>query len=290
MRDHIMLDFPVLTAGGGDFSDGVSYQVEATEEAGHLLITHKLTGESFIRELIEADQAKFSVLLVYKNSAERKHYMQTPQNMEGGEITATQRLHKHFSYAPEVMPSIVLLTAKTISGENALGVSKTWQSGSFNIPQYARIARSGKLRFTSGSSLSLFEVKHNKDLVDGQMQVSVNPTANEGVSPVILYCAKDVCDVMRNMKNISKANNSLEAMQLAVITHALSCVYAEMQMRHQKLGDDEQQIGGVLAVHMGLMQDTIDESWQDDAFSPSLAATIMAPYCMNAIHRGDDND
>jgi hypothetical protein len=59
---YLILSFPVLKYGGGDFLDGISYVVGATQAQNNrkLYITHTLKGNSFICQLVKDKKAKFS--------------------------------------------------------------------------------------------------------------------------------------------------------------------------------------------------------------------------------------
>lgn len=295
MRDNLMLDFPVLTVGGGDFCEDVAYEVSASQKAGNLVITHKLTGRSFVRRLVEAEKAKFSVLLVYRNSSERQHYSEAEIiKTEKGDIEATQMIAKSFSYSPAIMPSIFLLGNETISAKDAWGVTDIWQDGEFNIPQYARIARHPKLMFTDGKVSSLFSLVYKDKLEDGQMEVVVDEHAGEGKAPVTLYCAEDVFDDFKKNRNVfhaKKPRNAAEAARFAIVTHALSCLYAHMREQVESGDNDEAtQIEGVLAAHLHVLQHEYGADWRDPNFNPSLAATKMTPFYIKAMQGGEDDE
>ena len=295
MRDNLMLDFPVLTAGGGDFCEDVSYKVSASQKAGNLVITHKLTGRSFVRRLVEAGKAKFSVLLVYRNSAERQHYSEAEIiKTEKGDVEATQTIAKSFSYSPVIMPSIFLLESETISTKDAWGVTEIWQDGDFHIPQYARIASHPKLTFTQGNVASLFSLVYDDKLENGQMKIVVVEDAGEGKAPVTLYCGQDVFDDFKKNRNIFRADNprnTSEAARFTIVTHALSCLYAHMREQANPSGDGEApQIEGVLAAHLKTLRQKFGEDWQDPNFNPSLAATKVAPFYIKSMQDGEDDE
>ena len=291
MNENFILDFPVIATGGGDF-DAVEYQVEAGRNSENLIITHKLTGKSFVRQLIENKVAGFSVLLVYRNSAERQHCMCETYDIESDVvITATQTVPKLFSYSPEVIPSIIATQAVEIPAKDALGVSDFWREVDFRIPQYARIARHDRLVFSDGEMFSLFQLEHAKEFESGQMRIEVNETAGEGQVPVTLFCARDLYDEM--VKPVPDKNNPrdvAEAWRCAVVTHVLSYVYSYMHNLRNKTNDDAHKTEGVLAAHLELLLQETGTSWEDDDFNASLAATKMWRYSVEVIQQGGDDD
>ena len=288
MSDKLALDFPVLQQDGVDFVEAVSYEVVADKTAEELTITHTLKGQSFIRELVEENVARFSVLLLYRNSAERQSPLCTvcadskdSIDIKDSEIIARQIISiMDLSYAPEIRPSIILLKGQKITVKESSGLTDFWEQGEhFDIPQYSRIALCPKLKFTSGDISKLMKVELDNKLGDGEMRVIVNQDAGEGETPVSLLCGKDVYDALRNVTH-AEPRNAVESMRCAIITQALCATYAYMN----KLGEDEQdEVGGVLAAHLEQLESQTDENWENDDFNPSLAATKMYPYVLKAF-------
>ena len=293
MRDNLTLDFPVLTASGDDFvaqddASKVSYVVEAKRDNKNVTITHTLTGNSFIRERIMAGSAEFSALLVYLNSSERQHHSCNTYKAENDALIAVQTIANEFSYAPVIMPSIFSLKDEQITAGNALGVSKFWHDTDFHIPKYARIARHPKLVFTDGGVSSLFRLKREPTFEDGQMEVVVDEDAGEGRAPVTLCCAKDIYAELKKISRHKDPRNAIESMRLAIATQALSSTYAYMHELTKSDDYDPQQVARVLTAHLEMMQEQEELDWHESDFKPSLAATMMMPYYVKAVH--DDND
>ncbi|MDD9860023.1 MAG: hypothetical protein OXU40_06200 [Nitrospira sp.] len=286
MSDNLILDFPVLKPSGIDFAEGVSYEVGARQSDGKLTtdgkltITHTLKGRSFIQQLIKDGDAKFSVLLLYKDSSERQTY-QCPHDeisiKDDSSIVATQIVPRDFSYAPEIMASIIILKEKDISADASSGLTDFWKHGVYKIPQYSRIALAPKLKFTRGGVSNLIEVNHAKSLDLGEMKVRVNEQAGEGKKPVSLWCGKDVYDELHKVPGGSQGpHDPVESMRWAIITQALCAVYAYMQ--NVKNLNPAYEASGVLLDHLELLREKTDEDWEDPDFNPSLAATKMHPY------------
>lgn len=289
MPDNLILDFPVLRQGSGDFVEEVSYEVEADRLAGKITVTHRLNGQSFIRQLIEGGDAKFSVRLLYSDSSERQSHLcnagDIVPNDETNEMVATQIISMDFSYAPEVTPSIIILENKKITVDDSSGLTDFWEKGEyFDIPKYSRIALGPKLKFTSGDISKLMEVKSDEKLGYGEMKVSVNENAGEGETPVSLLCGKGVYDELRKV-TLTEPSNAVEAMRWAIITQALCAVYAYMQ----NLGE-HYVVGGVLSAHLEMLEDKTGENWEAEGFDPSLAATKMQPYAIKELHSDVDYD
>ncbi len=282
MPDNLILDFPVLRQGGGDFVEEVSYEVEADRLAGKITVTHRIKGQSFIRQLIEDGNAKFSVLLLYRDSSERQSYLCNEGDIvtkdETNEMVATQIINMDFSYAPEVTPSIIILESKKITVDDSSGLTDFWEKGDyFDIPKYSRIALGLKLKFTSGDISKLMKVEFAKELGCGEMEVRVNENAGEGETPVSLLCGKGVYDELCKVTR-AEPRNAVESMRSAIITQALCAVYAYMQ----KL-DENYVVGGVLSAHLEMLEDKTGENWKNEEFNPSLAATKMQPYGIDVL-------
>ena len=287
MSDNLILDFPILRKDSSDFSAEISYEVEARQDNGKLYVTHSLKGRSFISNLIENGKAKFSVSLLYRNSSERQYhpYCQiTP--MRDNAIVVKQTVPIDFSYAPEVITSIVALEDEKITVENSSGLTDFWEQGEcFSVPQYARIAIGPKLTFSKGDVSHLMKYEHDAELGDGEMKVKVDEYAGEGETPVRLLCGKDVFDQLSKATR-AEPSNADESMSLAIVTQALCATYAYMQNLDK---DKRDEVGGVLSIHLEMLERKTGENWGDDSFDPSLAATKMQPYVLS-VFKGEADE
>ena len=282
MSNQLILDFPVLQEDSGDFVDAVSYQVAATRATKfdkNVTVTHTLSGSSYISQLVNDGVAQFSVRLIYRGSSERYH-----ESCSAPGACVTQTIPLKFSYAPEILPSIVLLEDREITVDDASGLTDFWTKGSrFSIPKYSRIALGPRLFFTDGGVQSLLRlVLDEKKMRDGEMKVVVKESAGEGETPVVLECGKSVYNCLRK---ITEANPIVtnQPLAYAIVTQALCAVYAYMR----NLGPD-QEVGGVLKAHLQMLKDKAGTGWHDDDFNPSLAATKMRPYII--LNDGEHHD
>ncbi len=286
MSDKLILDFPVLQQGGGDFVEAVSYEVEASKANRELTIKHVLKGASFIRQFIEAGVAKFAVSLLYRDSSERQHHLCRTEdiNTNNDEITCSQTIPMDFSYAPEITPNIVILEDRKTTVDDSSGLTDFWDKGdSLDIPKYARIALDPKLKFTSGDVSNLMKIVFDENLNSGEVKVVVNENAGEGETPVSVLCGQDVYDELHKVTQ-SDPSNAVESMRSAIITQVLCAVYAYMQNLKS-----EQEIGGVLSAHLEELESETRENWNNENFNPSLAATKMRPYAIQALHKETDD-
>ncbi len=287
MIGDLILSFPVLKHGGGDFLDDISYVVEATQaqDKRNLYITHALKGNSFIAQLIKDGKAKFCVSLFYKDNAERQAFTCIDDDVciddETNEIIAEQEIKIDFRYAPEITPSIVIFENTEIRVDNNSGLNDFWDAEIFAIPAYARIAYYQKLKFTEGNLLQLLSVSLDENLPDGSAKTTVFETAGEGEQPIKLTCAKDVFDELKKGV-VDKPDDAKTAMRASIITQMLCYVYSYMA----NLKDKETGINSGLLLHM----QQVKGDWQDDNFNPSLAATQMLPYAIKALNEGANND
>jgi len=278
MSNQLILDFPVLQEDSGDFVDAVSYQVAAHRFADKIEIAHTLNGSSYISHLISEGVAQFSVRLIYRDSSERYH-----ESCSAPDVCVKQTIPLTLSYAPEILPSIVLLDDREITVDDASGLTDFWAKGSrFFIPKYSRIALGPQLFFTDGGVQSLLRLKLDEDLCAGEMKVVVNESAGEGETPVALVCGEKVYDCLKNVSALHPATAS-QSMGHAIITQALCAVYAYMQNL-----DPDQEVGGVLKAHLQMLEDEAGTGWCDEDFNPSLAATKMRPYVI--LKDGEHHD
>ena len=286
MLDNLILDFPILRKDSSDFRPEIAYEVKAKQGDGKLYIRHSLKGRSFISNLLEQGKAKFSVRLLYQDSSERQHHLydESIPPMQEETITIMQTIPMDFSYAPEVMPSIIVLEDVKITVNASSGLTDFWTPGeSLFIPRHARIAIGSKLTFSKGDLFYLMEFEHIKEFGDGEMEVKVREHAGEGEPPVRLRCGKHVYDQLRKVRQ-EKPCGIDETIGSAIATQALCATYAYMQNLAQK----ENQIGGVLLNHLQMLEHKTGKSWEDEDFEPSLAATKMNPYTLIETETDDE--
>ncbi len=285
MSDNLILSFPVLKDGGGDFLEEVSYTVEATQgsDKRKLFIDHALTGDSFIAELIKNKRAKFSVSLFYKDSAERQKIICDDFDFddETKEITAEQKIDIDFSYAPEITANIVLLNDETITVNSQSGLTDFWQDEKFEIPAFSRIAHHLKLKFSSGDVSSLMWKSMDESYSDGSIKTIVTETVRDGDQPIKITCAKDVYDELNN--GFTGNMGARMAARNSIVTQILCHVYAYMN----NLKDKEMDIHSGLLQHMEMVKDETMEDWESDDFNASLAATKMFPYAIKEFNNED---
>lgn len=285
MIDDLILSFPVLKEGGGDFLESVSYVVEATQAQNNrkLYITHTLKGNSFIAQLIKDGKANFSVSLFYRDNAERQNFVCEDYNDEGNEITAEQEIDIDFRYAPEITPNIVTFEDIKITVANNSGLSGFWDGEVFDVPAYTRIAHYLKLKFTSGDVHKLLNVSCDVNFKDGSIKTIVNEVAGEGEQPIKIICAMNVFDELKKGV-IANPTDAKTAMRASIITQVMCSVYGYMH----NLSDKEIGINSGLLMQMKMVKDKTGLDWEGDDFNPSFAATQMIPYAIEALNKGND--
>ena len=287
MSNLLIQDFPVLQASDGNFADSIAYEVTADRHGQTITVKHILKGDSYVSRLVKNRTARFSVRLLYRDSRQRYHHVADDIDSDtSDEIVAKQEIPLKFSYAPEIKPSIILLEKQEITIDETSGLSDFWKVGErFSIAKYSRIAIHQDLRFTQGGVKQLMNLVLADELEDGEMKVEVNENVAEGDIPVQLYCGTGVYDQLKQIKQKTSVSNA-DVMRNAIITHALCAVYADMQKYVIK--DEGYLPQGVLAAHLQEMQKK-NLDWGDEDFVPSLAATKMWPYHINALKNEDDD-
>jgi len=288
MTGHLLLDFPVLQPDAGDFVPDLQYTVEAINFNGtRLKIDHRLTGQSFISNLLKYRQAKFSVQLFYQDCSERQTYTCFGEiDKENDQINATQDIPLEFSYLPVINPSIVVMEDTKLLLNEDSGLTDFWEVNTeYEIPAYSRVALHAKLTFASGDISNLIRISVDEQMKPGTMHINVSEAANEGEAPVMLTCALDVFDELRLITK-SPPQDAREAMRSAMVTQALCAVYAYMHQKSKDSGDGEEYraINGTLQAHHDELQAETGMSWNDENFDPSLAATKMHPYSIQSLH------
>jgi len=286
MSENLILDYPVLRENTGDFLQSISYQVKAEQLDKKLKIEHCIQGNSFILSLLHEKEAKFSVLLYYADSSERQFFTFDGElSLEKNKVTAKQIIAMDFSYAPVIIPSVVLVQDKLITITEQSGLTDFWKVGdSFKISAYSRIAIHDRLSFQSGAVSSLIEVVCNPDFDVGTMKTDVNPNAGEIEKPVKLTCASDVFDQLHFIKQ-AEPQTPTEAMRSAIITQALCAIYSEL---HSYTNTDSEILSSVLLAHSDILKEKIGTTWGDDNFNSCLAATKMQPYITSVLKNEND--
>lgn len=290
MSSELMIDFPILKNKTGDFLENISYLVDSSHyiNDNKLEIKHTLTGQSFIRQLIESKKAIFSVSLYFKDSAERKQFSCDNFEVKEDELIARQSIPIEFSYAPEITPNIIALEdIKNVINKDS-GLTDFWGIGEeFNISEYSRIAFCGILDFSSGEVSKLISPIYDKNLPNGAMKVTVITDTGEGDRAVTVECGKGVYDILKAMTLGTKEEpkGAEDSFKLAVITQILCSVYAEIK---GKASEDITNSG--LLAHLDKLKLETGEDWESGYFNPSLAATKMFPYATNTLHKQDDYD
>lgn len=285
--NDLILDFPILKKDNTDFNNDILYEVRASHNNDKLTITHTLTGQSFIRQLVLDKQAKFSISLYYKNSSERQNHIfdDEPLN-ENNKITASQTIDNEFSYAPEIIANIVIINDENIIVDDSSGLSDFWQKGSeFTIPSYARIAYYPTLNFNDGSVSNLIRMELAEQYDNGTLKVSVSEKGNEGLGPVKVLCAPDVYDELNKVTQ-AESNDAQSAMRLAIVTQILCAVYGYVA----NIDKEDDEIHSGLLAHLSKLKEKTGEDWEDDNFNPSLAATKMQPYAIKALKNNEEDD
>lgn len=286
MGDEIILSFPILKQDSGDFSDHITYTVEAIQHQNDrkLIITHSLKGNSFIAELIKNKKAKFLVTLFYKDNAERQKSICNDWDYDEDtqEIRAEQNIEIDFSYAPEITPCIVVMNDEQIAANKQSGLTDFWQGEVFDIPALSRIAYHLKLQFTSGDVSSLLNVKCDEGYQEGSIKTTVTETIGEGSQPIKIICAQDVYDELKKPMP-TKPIDAKTAMRASIITQVLCHVYAHMN----NLDDKETDIHSGLLQHMKDLKEKTGQDWKGDDFNTSWAATQILPYAITALNSED---
>lgn len=291
MPESLIMHFPILQPGCADFMQEVLYEVVATKKGREITITHTLVGQSFINQLIQRDEAQFSVRLLFRDSSERQHAVckNADIKFEDGKIVGKQIIKSNFDYFPTIMPSVVILKDDVITAtDKASGLNEFWQHKDLNIPKYSRIALFPKIESSDNEELSsLLKIDLNEDFDKGEMEVQVNEHANGSEAPVTLLCGQDVYDQLRQIRPVDprvlpESKSTIESLRLAIVTNILCALYAYMQQLHVGDGDvGKYEESGVLFYHLKKLEEVTGKSWKDEDFSPSLMATKMLPYMLD---------
>jgi len=288
-----MTDFPTLQPDSADFKEEVAYDVKANDKHGKLIITHSLTGESFIKQLIDEGKARFAVSLLYRDSAQRKHRV-----FEGGpvpvenQIIAEQVIPNEFTYAPEIRANIITIEDVKITADERSGLDSFWRSRSqIDIPRQTRIASYPDLIFNDGNMSSIISIRENKKFTKGTLKVTVNKIAGINEEVIKVLCAKDIYRQLRKtgIRTLDNPKDEKDAMRLALVTQILSAAYGEVIKGREEGREEEEITNGSLIEHLNELKEETGQDWEDQDFNPSLAATEMLPYQLQVL-RGDEEN
>lgn len=283
MPDGIMHRFPVIQEGIPDFNADVSYKVEAERISKTLNITHKLTGNSFVRQLIMEKKAKFLTTLHYQDEPELQyHYCEddisTATTADGTkQIIAKQDVEIKFSHPPKITPGIMIMEEVIVKADADFGVSNQWLGANITIPKNSYIAFYPFLKFTGGIISSLMWIEPTASYLDsGEMKVEIDQYDLEGKAPITLTCARDVYDELQ-LLTLAPITTNREALRSSIITQVLCALYSHMNTLSK-----DHEVRTELQTHLELLREETGMDWEvdDEPFNPSLAATKMWPYAI----------
>lgn len=284
MSNEIMLDFPVLKNKTGDFLEDVVYSVNSNHINNGLEITHILTGQSFIKDLLIENKAKFHVSLYFKDSKERQSfslYYDKGKDIDEADkgLIAIQHIDFDFSYAPEITPNIVILEDIDMTVDEKSGLTDFWKIGEkLSINKYSRVASCGVLEHVSGDVRNLISPIISKDFKKGTMEVNVSINAGESERAVTVKCAENVYDMLKKIDYRTKEfpKDSEDSFKLSIISQILCSMYAEIKYQINK--KDAEITNSGLLNHLDELKITTGEDYNSENFNPSLASTKMFPY------------
>lgn len=283
MMNELILKFPSLRDGGGDFDESISYEVDAVQLSykGELLITHTLNGQSFISDLIRNKKAKFAVSLFYKDHAERQnHIFDEIYYIQTNKITAKKRIKVNFGYAPKISAYIFILENHTIVANDKSGLSDFWQGEEFMISAYSKLAYYPELSFSNADISLLVQANINDKYKSGEMKIEVLEHDKEKNSPITIECSKDVYDILTDRKS----SGILNFAKYAIMTQCMCFVYFYMSRLTDEPNDELHE--GLLK-HMDYLEEKTGQSWRSENFNASLAATRICPYLINKLIKNE---
>lgn len=283
MSFEMILDYPLLDEEGGNFLEGVGYEVIGTQLANSrsMIIEHRLRGQSYIRELLISGKARFVTSYLFKNTGERFSVQSTPDELDISSeellISSEQTIDFDYSYAPQVSPSIVLLEDEYLDLSSESGLVSLWNiNESIKIEKFSRLATHPKLNFSSGDAQYLIYPECDDRLENGTLEVRVRETAGEHEKPISMLCSQDIYDELSARPPKEQAQTSGDGMRSAIVTQVLTAVYSYMS----NLQDKDTDIHSGLLTHMNSLED----DWTSDNFNPALAASKAYPYIIEVLN------
>lgn len=300
MSELLLLPYPTLQDRQQDFAPDVSHSVSVQRKLVgdngkvDLIITHTLSGQSFLSDWIRNGQACFSVLLRYVDSAQREAHRLEQDDVHGRSdglsLQGVQQVPQRFSRPPVVMPFIVSTCASSISA-GAKGLVPYWnrelEAGPVAIGKWTRLAFHSPIHFVSGRIDEWIVVKNDRTLNKGEIRTGIELGAAE---PVVLYAADDAYGELRRLtsdqcETMPDGINQATALRRVMITQALVALYAHVN--HAILSTDERDfasmpLGETLRKHLEEMHKKTGMQLGDERFNASLAATRMMPFLFPA--------
>lgn len=274
--DHLSL-LPIMAEGKMDYVNG-SYNANIEKHSsGGIKVTHSLTGENLVAQLVKEQKAIFACEVISPQTTYRT--IETSQNEE--QIVNWNKrdvLVGELKFHPMVLASVKKEEAYKL--ERKHGVHAIWQGKTIKIQKGTLLADDGFFNATN-SRQRLFLFKKEEDFPSGVYRVGVAQTETEFKFEILM--ASDLFDAMQNT---SVDLNSRQAVQSGFLSRALDILY----FLHSQKSED----GALWGREYKSLDDLAEEFenkgiplWDEDNFRADECATLFRPIKIDK-HQNDD--
>lgn len=259
--------FPVLSEASICYIDRVSYKAKVSRnaEGGNILVEHRLSGNNLVASLINEKRAKFACVVSVPatmhretHSVDREGELLAVQSIpcDEGELSTTPRLRPIVVCTESIGPKLV---------EDSDGLDPFYNGEHVSFPDGAIIADADWQDFRGHGSI--LRVRNDEKREFGTFEVTISET--EGFY-FIVYAAPALYDFLQHPGE--RGDKCLD-----ILTHAFTSGLAKLHA-HKALREGEWKNYQALQIlHQDLTARGL-KTWEDDDFSPELAATTIYPH------------
>ena len=258
--------FPVLSESSICYVDRVSYKatVNRRAEGGDIIVQHRLSGDNLVASLINEGLAKFACVVAVPMTMHRKVYP-----VEGeGEIVATQNIlcdEGELSKSPKLRPIVVC--TKSVGPtlvEDSHGLDPFYNGYHVRFPDGAIIADADWKDFKGHGSI--LRIRSDDSLEFGTFEVTISET--EGFYFVVSVGS----ELFQFLQHPGERGDRC----MDILTHAFSSGLAKLHA-DEVLRETWRNYQALQVLHQDLTARGI-KTWEEDDFSPELAATTIHPH------------
>lgn len=270
--------FPVLSPDNIDYTEDIKYTASTKKmsNGNAVCVRHHLVGDSLISRALCNGEAVFACVVslpstMYRciaisdsNELEQRQEIDYSDSGYGSEISAAE--------SPMFRP--IILAKSRITESSGAGLSSLWSNKPIEIPDGAIIAYNDWERF-EGDEGGLLIVEKDNELPEGAMRVEGD---TEGGFRFHVKVGGDTF--------FDKLKEGISFHRRSILTHALSAAFQILNKSHKESWHEY--------INLRLVANKLSREnaghWEDDDFSPELAATILYPHEFATDEGVDDND
>ncbi len=266
--------FPVLSESSICYVDRVSYEAKISRPltGGDIVVRHQLSGKNLVASLIENKRAKFACVVAVPMTMHRKVYsMNDRENYSEeneGQIFAMQNIpcdEEELSKAPKLRPIIVCTESvgpKLVM--ESYGLDPFYDREHIHFPDGAIIADADWKDFKGHGSI--LRIRNDDGREFGTFDVTISET--EGFYFVVSVGPK----LFQFLQHPGERGDRC----MDILTHAFTSGLAKLHA-NKTLCKTWRNYQTLQVLHQDLTARGI-KTWEEEDFSPELAATTIHPH------------